>query len=289
MFRPPSLSLARPTAPSSSLRPVSRSSPMPAPTPTAPARSPTSSSSSSRRTSSARHTTRAPYFLNPTNLAAGTYTFSARATDDLGATGISANVTVTVLQSAPLTIISAMRFNPQNGLFEETVRVTNPTLSTNLVRVYVSGLPTNMIVYNASGTNSAGTPYVQSLPVLPQSSVDMVIEIYVRNSSATPNPTLNAELVPATSGGGGVTFVGTPQHINRGVMLPNKSFLVEFATVANRVYYVQYSSDLKTWLTAQPSINGSGTYIQWIDNGQPKTQSAPATTPQRFYRVISVP
>jgi uncharacterized repeat protein (TIGR01451 family) len=234
-------------------------------------------------------TNQAPYFVNLTNLAAGTYTFSARATDDLGATGISANVTVTVLQSAPLTIISAMRFNPQNGLFEETVRVTNPTLSTNLVRVYVSGLPTNMIVYNASGTNSAGTPYVQSLPVLPQSSVDMVIEIYVRNSSATPNPTLNAELVPATSGGGGVTFVGTPQHINRGVMLPNKSFLVEFATVANRVYYVQYSSDLKTWLTAQPSINGSGTYIQWIDNGQPKTQSAPATTPQRFYRVISVP
>ena len=108
-----------------------------------------------------------------------------------------------------------------------------------------------------------------------------------------PNPTLRAELVggipPGSIIGGDGTIIGTGQHINRGIALPDKTFLVEFASTANRVYYVQYSSDLKTWKTAQPGITGNGTWRQWIDNGQPKTESAPATTPKRFYRVIQLP
>lgn len=103
-----------------------------------------------------------------------------------------------------------------------------------------------------------------------------------------PSPTLRAELVGAADGGGG-SEIGAGQHINRGIKLPDKTFLIEFATIANRVYYVQYSSDLKIWKTAQPGITGNGTWIQWIDNGQPKTESAPATTNMRFYRVIVLP
>ena len=71
--------------------------------------------------------------------------------------------------------------------------------------------------------------------------------------------------------------------------MPDNTFMVEFASTANRVYYVQYSSDLRTWKTAQPGITGNGSWIQWIDNGQPKTESAPATTVKRFYRVILLP
>jgi len=94
--------------------------------------------------------------------------------------------------------------------------------------------------------------------------------------------------VPPASGGG-AAFAGEMQHIDRGVMLPNQTFLVEFTTVSNRIYYVQYSSDLKQWKTAQPAITGNGTRIQWIDNGEPKTESAPSTQPIRLYRVIALP
>lgn len=107
-----------------------------------------------------------------------------------------------------------------------------------------------------------------------------------------PNPTLRAELVGGSTGiidRGDGPVIGTQQHINQAVTLPEKTFLLEFASTSNRVYYVQYTSDLKTWKTAQPGITGSGTWIQWIDNGQPKTESAPATTTTRFYRVSVLP
>ncbi len=72
-------------------------------------------------------------------------------------------------------------------------------------------------------------------------------------------------------------------------MLPDKTFLIEFASVSNRLYAIAYSKDLVNWETAQPAIAGNGTFIQWIDNGQPKTESSPATEPKRFYRLLLLP
>jgi hypothetical protein len=227
------------------------------------------------------------YSIGQLSLPAGNYAFTARATDNFGAQGLSGPVSVTVLDRPPLTIVSAMHLNRQSGLFEQTVRVTNPTYSVfNAVRVLVYNLTSDMHVYNASGSTN-GVPYVQSqAAIAPGSYIDFVIEYYV-TSSATPNPTLVAQLVTPVSGGG-VTVVGTPQPINRILMLPNKTAMIEFASVLGRVYYVQYSSDTKVWQTAEPSITGTGTWIQWIDNGPPKTSSPPASTPVRFYRVIWV-
>jgi hypothetical protein len=181
-----------------------------------------------------------------------------------------------------------MHFDPQDGLFEQTVRVTNSSPSTNSIRVYVTGLTTNMILYNATGTTN-GMPYVQSFPVPPfPGYVDLVLQYYVHNSSAAPNPTLTAVLVSPPSGGG-ITLVGTPQHINRGVFLQDKSFLIEFASVSGKTYYVQISSDFVNWITVQPSITGDGTFIEFVDIGQPGTPGPPMNFPVRFYRVISVP
>jgi len=198
-------------------------------------------------------------------------------------------VNVTVLDAPPLTIISNVHLNFQTGLYEQNVRVTNPTYSTfDAVRVYISGLPDGINVFNASGITN-GLPFVQSsAPVPPGSHVDFVIEYYVTIGGLVPNPTLIAELISGETGGGPAVF-GAGVPINRAFMRPDKTFLVEFATATNRLYYIQYSSDLKTWQTAQPAIAGNGTWIQGIDNGQPKTESAPSATDRRFYRVIVLP
>jgi hypothetical protein len=181
-----------------------------------------------------------------------------------------------------------MRLNLQTGLFEQKVRVSNPTYSTfNAVRVYVSGLQSGVTVWNASGTTN-GVPYVQSNQAIPPGSyVDFTIEYYVTVGGLVPNPTLYAELVPPA--GGGAPVFGTPQRITRGLMLANQTFMVEWVTISNRTYYIQYASDLRTWKTAQPAVTGNGTSIQWIDNGQPKTESAPAGLNARLYRVILLP
>ena len=72
-------------------------------------------------------------------------------------------------------------------------------------------------------------------------------------------------------------------------MLPDGTFLLEFATMPGRFYYVQYTADFRQWHTSQPAITSNASRVQWIDNGQPKTLSAPSTEAQRFYRVIVLP
>ena len=224
-----------------------------------------------------------------TNLPAGTYNYTATATDNLGARGTSAPVTINVLSAPPLSIVSALHLNPQTGLYEQTVRVYNPTYySFDAVRVLVGNLASGMTVYNASGTTN-GIPYVQSYGAIPSGGyADFVIEYYVP-ARTTPNPVLTAQLVSPVQGGN-TAVSGIPQHIDRAIWLRgNNTYLIEFSTVTNRIYYVEYSSDLKEWKNALPLITGNGTRIQWIDNGQPKTESAPAVTPARFFRIILLP
>ena len=67
--------------------------------------------------------------------------------------------------------------------------------------------------------------------------------------------------------------------------------LLQFHTVAGATYYVQYSADLKTWITVLPAVAGNGNWIEWLDNGPPKTISLPANDAfrHRFYRVLRAP
>jgi hypothetical protein len=64
--------------------------------------------------------------------------------------------------------------------------------------------------------------------------------------------------------------------------------LVEFNTISNRLYYVQYapSADSTNWATSLPPLRGTGQRVQWIDNGPPKTVSLPGPGTNRFYRVL---
>ncbi len=228
-----------------------------------------------------------PYVLTLTNVPAGNYELRAVAADECGNVGTSTAVTLNVIQRPPLTIISAIKFNPQTGLLEQKVRVSNPTLSEyKVVRVYADNLTGGATVWNKSGTSN-GVAYVQSnARVQPGSYVDFVIEYYVPTPTI-PNPTLRAELVEPVEGGGAAA-IGVGQHIVRGVMLSNRTFLLEFNSVAGGIYYVQYTSDLQTWKTAQQAITGNGSRILWVDNGLPKTESAPSETQMRYYRVIAV-
>jgi len=143
-------------------------------------------------------------------------------------------------------------------------------------------------VYNASGTTN-GIPYVQSYGAIPSGGyADFVIEYY-SPSRVAPNPTLVAQLVTPVQGGN-TAVSGLPVHIDRAIWLRNSStFLIEFLTITNRIYYVEYSSDLQVWKSALPAVTGNGTRIQWIDNGEPKTESAPAITPSRYFRVVLLP
>jgi hypothetical protein len=240
-------------------------------------------------TNKLRETTNiSPGFIFLTNKAVGSYTFSAIAVDNFGAWGTSAPVSISVIAEPPLVLVSAIRLNAQTGLYEQNVRVLNPTYNSfYAVRISIGNLTNGTVVYNPTGFTN-GTAYVQSHSAVPAgASVDFVIEYYIP-SRILPNPSLHAQLVPVNPGAGTVAF-GFPEHIDRGLWLPNKTFLVEFLTISNRVYFIEYSSNLVNWKDANPAVVGNGTRLQWIDNGQPKTESSPASWAARFYRIVLLP
>ncbi len=227
-----------------------------------------------------------PYFILWTNVTPGIYYLGARGKDALGAVGLSQIVTVNVLDQPPVIQTGPMQFNPQTDVFEQPVRVTNPTYYTyDGVRLLIGNLAPGVQVYNATGITN-GLPFVQSiLPIPPGGTVDFTIEYYVLSRIA-PNPVFTVQLVEPLNA---VNQVGPTQHINRGHLLPDKNFLVEFNTISNRVYYLQYSSDLKNWNTTVPAIAGSGNIIDWIDGGPPQTDTPPSAQAKRFYRLILLP
>jgi VCBS repeat-containing protein len=232
------------------------------------------------------------YSVTWSSVPPGNYQLTAVATDNQGLMSTSSVVNITVLSGPPSTVTSAPTTNSviyrQSGLLTQVVRITNPTAQTfPAVRVNVTGLPAGVQVYNATGTN-AGVPFLQyNLPLAPGAFIDLTIEYYVPLRNVIPSPTLVTEVVaplpdPAP--------VGTAQAIDRSLVLVDGSFLIDFSTLAGRTYYMQYRTTLADpWKTAVPSITGTGSRMQWIDNGPPKTDAHPSTVATRFYQVILLP
>jgi hypothetical protein len=166
------------------------------------------------------------------------------------------------------------------------VRVSNPTEFTLLaLRVTVRGLAEGVQVHNASG-DLDGVPFVKyNQAVAPGEAAELVIEYYVSNRR-TPVAQLCAQPAsvssPTQQDGITVTMRGP-------MRLANGSALIEFQAVPGRVYYVQYSHDLRNWKTVTPGVSSGANRIQWIDNGPPKTESYPSDRSVRFYRVITLP
>ena len=72
-------------------------------------------------------------------------------------------------------------------------------------------------------------------------------------------------------------------------MPAQSAFDLAWNASANRYYQVEYSPDLLTWAASPGFVlaTNSGTF-DWLDTGPPVTVSAPAVTPQRFYRVFQL-
>jgi hypothetical protein len=66
--------------------------------------------------------------------------------------------------------------------------------------------------------------------------------------------------------------------------------LIEFQSIPGHTYSVLYSDDssFTNTLVAQPSIVAPADRTQWIDDGPPKTISAPTNVSSRFYQVLFV-
>ncbi|RPJ34601.1 MAG: Ig-like domain repeat protein [Verrucomicrobiaceae bacterium] len=180
----------------------------------------------------------------------------------------------------------------QTTLMRQQLTVTNrssQTLEAIRVTVHWSSADTGARIrlYNASGINSTGKPYLQhDYPVPPGGQVTMTAEFYSPDRVTVPTPTFTVELVPAE-----ILKIppGTPQAVlNTRMLAPDHAFLIDFKTVKGARYHILYSPDMLNWSLARPAVTGTGFVVQWVDEGPPKTQCLPdpKNVPARFYQVI---
>ena len=202
---------------------------------------------------------------------------------DIRLTGFGSGLSVVL--ASPITL------NPQTGLLEQTVRISNTDLVTvDAVRMFVNNLPAGVQagvqVYNASGS-VGGIPYLQhNFPVAQSEEIVFLIEYYrlSRHSDFTPVFGLEATLpvLPPAPDGAVISINREPANLGGRILL-------EFTTIPGRRYVVQYSSNMTDWKTTDPVITAPSNRLQWYDDGPPKTESKPNTVGSRFYRIIQLP
>ncbi len=230
--------------------------------------------------------------VQPTNTGVGTFSASVSAANVLDTNTVndttSTNIDVGPLVAGSLiaTNASAMTFNPQTGLMEQTVGLVN--IGTNAVasaRIIVTGL-TNRL-FNAVGTNDGNPFVVYGATLETNQPVNLLMEYFV----PTRLPIVVADSQLHAFGAPAVNLAppgGTPFSITLITNLSSGHILIEFKSSPGGSYTVLYAdnSSFSNELAAQPAIVAPADRVQWLDDGPPKTVSPPAGVSSRFYRVI---
>lgn len=234
--------------------------------------------------------------LQSTNAGTNTLMASISAPDilDTNSANNSVSTNLTLLEpdlgQLQVTSVSTQWFNPQTGLIEQSIVVSNGSpAAVESARVIVEGLSTNRL-FNAVGTNN-GDPFVVHGTLLDTNqTVELTLQYFVSsrelltNLTFVPYGTPQVDLSAAS---------GSPVAISLITILSNafvsNRILLEFETVPGGRYQVEYADEVtfSNSLAAQPDVEATANRMQWFDYGPPNTiRSAP---PARFYRVMQLP
>lgn len=202
---------------------------------------------------------------------------------------------LTILDSTPT-------LNFQSGLFEQQVEVANASaVARRRLEIGVYGLGRdsldNAILHynrhafgnvdtNLDGVAETRVSKVQIARLDPGEATVLTMEFYSTDLVTAPDPQY-------------VALLGRPAQltapVNASIKRPEAVrfmegvALIEFKTGRQATYFIQYADpeNPARFKTAFPGIAGTGSTVQWIDNGPPKTDSPPL--PGRIYRVLATP
>jgi hypothetical protein len=213
----------------------------------------------------------------------GSATITVRVTDL--STGFFVETTFTVaVVSEPTWVAGPIVLNRQNGLYEQSVTVSNTSpLTAKAVTLTVTNLTAGARLYNATGADDHGNPEIQWAGTLPgHSSMVFKLQYYTARRGA-----VSAAVLVSLSLEDPETLVsGTEGPELKDIDIVPGAVMLEFSAVPGRTYYIRYQASDSTWKTVQPSIVAPANRVQWIDAGPPGTESAPGSVPSRNYKVI---
>lgn len=234
----------------------------------------------------------------PTNSGAFnlTATVSSSVSTDLVSANNSSSAGISVGTYLPgtltVSLVSTQKYNPQTGLLEQAVQLSNAGPSAvPSARIVVSGTTSTNYTYFAAGTNSGKQFVLYPLPLEPMQTVNLVLQFYsstrtlvVSNLQFQAYPTVLASLNPP-----GVLGANIP--ITKVLRLSTGYTMIEYPSLIGSNYTILYSDDPAfTKPKAVPaSITAPADVIQWIDHGPPLTTSTPTPPAPRYYRVFINP
>ena len=180
-------------------------------------------------------------------------------------------------------------FNPQTGLYEEAVVVTNTgSVTVAGFRLLVGGLRSGVSLWNATGTNG-GVPYVDyNFPLNPSNTAGLMLEFYDPTRLSFTNTLAVIPIIPGNTGVVGTNGSVPVSRMFTDTRTNGTRFVIEWSSVIGKTYAILYATNVNAavWNVATPSVTATANITQWYDDGPPKTLSPPADTPFRFYRII---
>ena len=198
----------------------------------------------------------------------------------------------------------------QSGLYLQQLTIANPGYTDltnsrlNFLSVPVDAHANQIQVYNSPSRQGTGT--IIDLGPIEAGGIQLItLEYFVPDHQGWPTigsdailPVISTStLVPAARvTPPGIGLPDSKVRITRQSAVANAGFtgvLLDFPTQTNRNYYVQYSGQVDFNKTNEirlvlPALIGTGSTVQWIDNGPPKTESFPTDATTRYYRILEV-
>lgn len=195
----------------------------------------------------------------------------------------SATVSVISVPTGTITAVGAMKVDRQTGLLIQQYDVKNTGRISAVFRILIKNMPSGSTVWNAHGKVN-GVPYIDLPSVLaPGATTRITLEYRSADRTTIPKPTFELVGIAGTP----INPEGATATLKPRATVSGGNVLLEFSSETGKSYYIQYSSDLASWKTALPKIEGTGNRVQWIDNGSPKTESHPSAVASRFYRILT--
>jgi len=203
----------------------------------------------------------------------------------------SATISIPILNNADIVLdFTPPEFDNQSGLFNAATTVTNNgTVDLPAARLFITNLPADTKLSNASGTTSRGSYILLNSPLTTGSSENVNVELSRVNQDSNFSPVYELELLPwsivdPVSAGGRVT-------VSQAHRLISGDQFIEIASIPGATYEMEYTSDFSIWQTVRPQIMATADRLLWLDNGPPKTDIHPREASKRFYRfrLISMP
>ncbi|MFN7138728.1 MAG: Ig-like domain-containing protein [Limisphaerales bacterium] len=201
--------------------------------------------------------TTSPYSITANNIAAGSYTLYAIATDNLGAKATNAvSIIVNSLPSVSITspAANAVLVAPFSGTFQATAADSDGSI-------------TNVAFYRGATFigQATSSPFAVNINNLAAGTYSLTARAYDNRGGSTLSAPINIRVI-TNSTLSGLQVVGGQVSLTA-------------TTIDGHTYSLQSSSNLVNWVTIS-TVVASGTSRQFID-------STSAGQTNRFYRVVS--